>query len=54
MHYPSDVIGGLIIGTCAGVIGTLISENVIPKKYFMLDFYKPKEKKPGKHQAPAA
>ena len=54
VHYPSDVVGGLIIGTIAGVIATLVSENVIPKTYFTLDFYKPKPKKQGKHQAPAA
>ncbi len=54
VHYPSDVLGGLIIGTIAGVIATLVSENVIPKRYFDLDFYRVKPKKPGKHEAPAA
>ncbi len=58
VHYPSDVLGGLIVGTIAGVIGTLISENVIPKKYFYLDFKElllnwRKPSKRGKHSPPA-
>lgn len=54
VHYPSDVLGGLIVGSVAGVIAVLVSQNLIPKKFFRMDFYKPKEKKPGKHEAPAA
>lgn len=54
VHYPSDVLGGLIVGTIAGVIATLVSENVIPKRFFTMDFYRPKPKKTGKHQAPEA
>lgn len=54
VHYPSDVLGGLIVGTAAGVIGTLIAQNAIPKTFYHMDFYKPKEEKPGRHEAPAA
>ncbi len=58
VHYPSDVLGGLIVGTAAGVIGTLISENVIPKRYFYLDFKEllqnlRKPRKRGRHSPPA-
>lgn len=54
VHYPTDVIGGLIVGTIAGILGTIIANNAIPKRFFYMDFYQPKVKKPGKHQAPAA
>lgn len=53
VHYPSDVLGGFIIGFCAGVIGTLVSENLIPKRYFTMDFRELKKRKRGKHEAPA-
>jgi undecaprenyl-diphosphatase len=26
VHYPTDVIGGMLVGTCAGVLGYLISK----------------------------
>ncbi len=53
VHYPSDVIGGLIIGTIAGVIATLISENVIPKRFFSLNLIPKKKKRNlGAHEAP--
>ena len=28
VHYPTDVIGGFIVGTCAGVLGFLLSKAV--------------------------
>ena len=42
VHYPSDVLGGLIVGTIAGVIGTLVAQNLIPKRWYYLDFMKKK------------
>ncbi len=51
VHYPSDVLGGLIVGTIAGILGTLIAQNVIPKRFYYMDFIKPR--KTGKH-SPAA
>ena len=30
VHYPSDVVGGAIIGAIAGVIGYLVSAKVLP------------------------
>ena len=51
VHYPSDVLGGLIVGTIAGILGTLIAQNVIPKRFYYMDFIKPS--KTGKH-SPAA
>lgn len=33
VHYPSDVLGGIIVGTVAGIIGAIIA-NMLPKKYY--------------------
>ena len=33
VHFPSDVVAGLITGTIAGMIGTLIAIN-LPKKWY--------------------
>ena len=52
VHYPSDVLGGLIVGTIAGILGTLIAQNVIPKRFYHLDFIKPRQKT-GKHSPTA-
>ena len=51
VHYPSDVLGGLIVGTIAGVIATLISEHVIPKRFFTADFIRKRKK--GAHEQTA-
>ena len=42
VHYPTDVIAGLITGTIAGIIGTLIAIN-LPKTWYRWDLFK-KEK----------
>lgn len=39
VHYPTDVLGGLITGTIAGIVGTLIAIN-IPKKWYRWDLFK--------------
>ena len=52
VHYPSDVLGGLIVGVIAGVIGTLIAANAIPKRFYHMDFIKQKQKT-GKHSPTA-
>lgn len=39
VHYPTDVIGGFITGTIAGIIGTLIAIN-LPKKWYRWDLFK--------------
>ena len=49
VHYPSDVLGGLVVGCIAGVLGTLAANFAVPKKWYYLDFYKPK-KKPGSEE----
>lgn len=51
VHYPSDVLGGLIVGTIAGILGTLISQRVVPERFYDMDFYK---KQVGKHEKGAA
>ena len=48
VHYPSDVLGGLLVGTIAGIIATLIASNLIPKRFYQIDFIKQKTKA-GKH-----
>lgn len=49
VHYPSDVLGGLIVGTIAGILATLIAQRWIPQKYYDKDLFK-RDKK-GKHEA---
>ena len=39
VHYPTDVLGGLITGTIAGMLGTLIAIN-LPKKWYRWDLFK--------------
>ena len=46
VHYPSDVLGGIIVGVLGGVIGTLIAYK-IPSVWYEKDFYK---RKVGKHE----
>lgn len=31
VHYPTDVIGGFIVGTCAGILGWLIGKAIMKK-----------------------
>ncbi len=33
VHYPSDVLGGLIMGTIAGLLGVLIMKH-LPEKWY--------------------
>lgn len=33
VHYPSDVLGGAITGTVAGILGTLIARK-LPEKWY--------------------
>lgn len=42
VHYPSDVVAGLITGVVAGIIGTLIATK-LPHKWYELEFFKRKE-----------
>ena len=39
VHFPTDVIGGLITGTIAGMLGTLIAIN-LPRKWYRWDLFK--------------
>ena len=50
VHYPSDVLGGLIIGTIAGILAVLIAKK-IPEKWYEMHFVKKKDEKGGKHAA---
>ncbi len=43
VHYPSDVVGGIITGTVAGMIGTLIAIN-LPKVWYRWDLIRKGEK----------
>ncbi len=42
VHFPTDVIGGLITGTIAGMIGTLIAVN-LPQSWYRWELGKKKE-----------
>ncbi len=49
VHYPSDVIGGMITGTLAGIIGTLITTLISSdSKWYKWDLMKKKPK--GAHE----
>ena len=41
VHFPTDVVGGLITGTIAGMIGTLIAMK-LPRKWYRWDLFKKK------------
>ena len=47
VHYPSDVLGGLVVGSVAGVLAVIIARH-IPQKYYAYDLVKKKPK--GKHE----
>ena len=47
VHYPSDVLGGLIVGTIAGILGTLLSQK-LPQRYFEAELIK--KRKRGAHE----
>lgn len=37
VHYPSDVLGGLIVGTCAGIAAVVIAKK-LPEKWYQMEF----------------
>ena len=39
VHYPSDVLGGIVIGIAAGCLGTLIASK-LPRKWYRWDLRK--------------
>lgn len=39
VHYPSDVIGGIIVGVFSGIVGTIIASK-LPPKYYRFGFFK--------------
>lgn len=41
VHYPSDVVGGLLTGTVAGMLGTLIALN-LPRGWYRWDLARKK------------
>jgi len=43
VHYPSDVVGGLITGTVSGIVGALVAIN-LPKKWYRWDLLRKGEK----------
>lgn len=46
VHYPTDVVGGILVGTAAGVVGALAAPR-LPDRWYELDFYKQQK---GKHE----
>ncbi len=49
VHYPSDVLGGIITGTLAGIIGTLIT-MLIPRKSGWYGWDLRKSSRKGAHE----
>ena len=47
VHYPSDVLGGLVVGSVAGVLAVIIA-RYIPEKYYTHNLIKKKPK--GRHE----
>jgi len=41
VHFPSDVLAGIIVGIIGGVLGVLISKK-LPEKWYSLQIIKPK------------
>lgn len=39
VHFPSDVLGGIIVGLIGGIVGTLIVAK-LPAKWYELNFFK--------------
>lgn len=46
VHYPSDVLAGMIVGIIGGALGAVITYK-LPAKWYKLQFYK---RKVGKHE----
>ena len=46
VHFPSDVLGGALTGTIAGMLGTLIAIN-LPKKWYCWELGKKKARAAG-------
>lgn len=46
VHYPSDVLGGIIVGTVAGIIGTLIAKK-LPQSFYEAEL---KKRHKGAHE----
>ena len=42
VHFPSDVVGGMITGTIAGMLGTMVS-LMLPRSWYRWEFPKKKE-----------
>lgn len=38
VHYPTDVLGGIFVGTVAGIIGTVIAVR-LPSKWYSMDIH---------------
>ena len=49
VHYPSDVLGGVVTGTIAGIIGTLIT-MLIPRKSGWYGWDLRKSSRKGAHE----
>ena len=50
VHYPTDVVGGLITGTVSGIVGALVAIN-LPKKWYRWDLFQKEETKRPSHLA---
>lgn len=49
VHFPSDVLGGIITGTIAGIIGVLVAKR-LPEQWYQLDILRRSPRKKGAHE----
>ena len=51
VHFPSDVVGGMIVGIAAGCLGTVIAKK-LPRKWYRWDALEKRQAKQqtGKHE----
>ena len=47
VHYPSDVVGGILTGTFGGLLGIFLAQH-LPEKWYMWDFSRKKQS--GRHE----
>lgn len=50
VHFPSDVVAGVLTGTLAGYLGTMIAMRAVPKLWYERDFFEWAHR-PGKHDS---
>ena len=50
VHFPSDVVAGVLTGSLAGFLGTMLAMRAVPKLWYERDFFEWAHR-PGKHDS---